>query len=172
MTSSDATLDRAALEALFRRLERPMHNVVLRSVWSEQESQDVVQEAFVRLWDMRERVELDTVEALVWRIALNLASKRRRWARLRRFFGLQEAPADARPSTDEALARDQEERRVRAAVDALPDPLRDVVMLTAFSGMSYEEVGQVLRIPPGTVGSRRNKALGLLRARLVEVDRD
>ena len=51
-------------------------NVVYRWVWRAEEAQDIVQEAFVRLWRMRERVDLATVEPLVHRIALNLGAQR------------------------------------------------------------------------------------------------
>ncbi len=167
MRAPAARLDQAALERLYSRLERPIYNVVHRSLWSVQDSQDVVHEAFVRLWDMRDRVDMDTVEPLVWKIALNLASKRRRWLRVRRFFGL-EGAASRGERVDDTLSAHADRARVRAAVEGLPDDLRDVVMLTAFSELSYDEVAQLLGIASGTVGSRRNKALRLLRAELGE----
>jgi RNA polymerase sigma-70 factor (ECF subfamily) len=52
---------------------------------------------------------------------------------------------------------------VRAAVDALPERLRDVVLLCEFSGMTQAQVAAVLDIPPGTVASRRSLAAGRLR---------
>ena len=82
-TRDDAALHPGALEALYVRLEGPLYNVAYRYVWDAAEAQDIVQEAFVRLWRARDRVRMQTVEALVYRIALNLARNRRRWLRLR-----------------------------------------------------------------------------------------
>lgn len=150
-------LDEADLAALHRRMARPLYNVVYRRVWSAEEADEVVQDSFLRLWGMRERVRPETVEPLLWRITLNQASKRRRWASVRRWIGLDDGVA--------APDGDAESRAfaVRAAVDELPDKLRDVVLLCEFSELSYAEVAAILDIPAGTVASRRSAAVAKLR---------
>lgn len=167
MDSTDG-LDRGAFEALFRRLERPVYNVVYRWLWDPAEAADVVQDAFTRLWGMRDRVQLATVEPLVYRMALNAASNRLRRRRLWRWVGLEPTRADAAPGASERLADAEDERALRAAVDALPEKLRRVVMLCELSGMSYQQVADTLAVPVGTVGSRRNAALARLREVLGE----
>src|SRR4051794_886636 len=71
-------LDKPTLEALYMKLEKPMFNVVYRWTWNASDAQDVVQEAFLNIWKARDRVDLATVEPLLYRAALNLASNRRR----------------------------------------------------------------------------------------------
>ena len=162
--SPPAGLDRPAFDALFLRLERPLYNVVYRRLWQSQDSHEVVQEASVRLWGMRHRVRMETVDALVWRIALNLASKR---ARRRRLFGWWSSETEDVVDTSSSAAQQLDDHArsllVRGAIEALPEKLRDVLMLCELSGMSYAEVGRVLDIPAGTVGSRRNAGLAALR---------
>lgn len=51
---------------------------------------------------------------------------------------------------------------VRAAVDALPDLLRQVVILTYFQGLKYQDAADVLGVPLGTVKSRLHAALAKL----------
>lgn len=162
-------LDRAALDALYRRLERRVYNVVFRWVWSAEDAREIVQESFVRLWDMRARVRMETVEPLLYQIAISQASKRRRWTR--RWGWLRsndtERPAELLPA-DDALGISAEATALRKAVDALPETERAVIMLVAFSELTYEDVGRTLGIAPGTVGSRRHSALARLRAALKE----
>jgi RNA polymerase sigma-70 factor (ECF subfamily) len=55
---------------------------------------------------------------------------------------------------------------VRAAVMALPETHRAVIALSVYEGMSYDAIALVLDIPAGTVASRRNHALAMLRKRL------
>ncbi len=107
---------------------------------------------------MRDRVDMDRVDALVWRIALNLASNRRRRRAVLSWVGLDVEPAGP-PDFHDAPA-------VRRAVDALPERLRTVVMLCEVAGLSYAEVAAIVDIPIGTVGSRRNAALKRLRTEL------
>jgi len=159
-------LDRRTLERLYVKLEKPMFNVVYRWLWNAEDAEEVIMEAFLKVWRARERVELTSVEALLYKTALNLASNRRRSARLWRWLGLEtvgdEPMASEAPDASTELEKEDTRRRVRQAIDALPEALRRVVMLCEYAEMSYEEVGKVLGIPAGTVGSRRNAALAKL----------
>lgn len=162
-------LDEDALERLYLRLEKPLYNVVYRWLWDSEDTREVVQEAFVRLWKMRAKVKLRTVDALLYRIALNLASSRRRTRKLWRWVSLEtlhDRPA-AGASSEADLVRRQEADAVRLAVDALPEPLKRIVTLCELTDLTHEEIGVILGIRPGTVGSRRHRALRRLRERLV-----
>ncbi len=160
-------LTRAAIEELYQRMEKPMFNVVVRRLWDPHEAQDVVQEVFLQLWRHRRRVRGATVKAWLYRSALNLANNRRRFARLRRFVGVEAAANVPSPLGDAPLvdieAR-EDEQRLRAAIDALPEKLRRTLLLTEFAEMSHGEVARALGIPLGTVASRRHLALKRLGA--------
>ena len=150
------------------RLEKPVYNVVYRWLWDPQDAREVVQEAFVRLWRMRARVQLGSVEPLVFRIALNLAASKRRWRRTWRFFSLDSGaePAGQGPGADVRIEDHQRQQAIRAAVEALPEKQREVVMLCELSELSYAQVAEALGIPEGTVASRRHAALERLRRSL------
>ena len=155
----------ADLEQLYARLEKPLYNVVFRWVWNADEAQDIVQEAFVRLWRMRRRVDTKTVEALVYKIALNLAATRRRTKKLWRWVSIDalRGASMAGGTAEDAMFADEERARVRDAVESLPEDLRRVILLSQYSGLSYDEIAGILRIPAGTVGSRRNRAMQKLK---------
>jgi RNA polymerase sigma-70 factor (ECF subfamily) len=53
-------------------------------------------------------------------------------------------------------------RRVREAVDRLPDAFRQVILLVYFQGLKYQEVAEVLDVPVGTVKSRMHAAIARL----------
>ena len=149
--------------ALYASLERRLFNVVYRILWDRTESQDVVQDAFLRCWRSRSRFAAEALEPVLFRTALNLASNRRRSYRLWRFTGLADG-ADEMAVTgrcDSILPRS-----VDTAIGALPDGLRRVLLLTEIAGMSYAEVARTLGIKEGTVGSRRTRAVEMLREAL------
>ncbi len=64
------------------------------------------------------------------------------------------------------------EEELQAALDALPDPFRLVIVLVEVQGYRYEEVSRLLGIPLGTVRSRLNRARGLLQKALWQQARD
>ena len=149
--------------ALYASLERRMFNVVYRILWDRTESQDVVQDAFLRCWRGRSRINSEGLEPVLFRTALNLASNRRRNYRLWRFVGFANGADEmsVEGGCDAILPRS-----VDTAIGALPDGLRRVLLLTEIAGMSYAEVAMTLGIKEGTVGSRRTRAVELLREAL------
>ena len=68
-----------------------------------------------------------------------------------------DAPADA-PSAADTLAAAEDATAIRAAVAALPEIFREVVVFRYFEDMSVPEIAQVLGVPEGSVKSRLNRA--------------
>lgn len=158
------TLREDALYASYRRLEKPLFNVLYRQLWQREECQDVIQDAFVRIWERRERVSEPTLDALIWMTALNLARNRLRWRKLWRHEPMGESlPAEGVSPEDFLTAQ-----RLRAALCQLPSASRDVLLLSEFSGLRGDEIAALLDIPAGTVASRKHNAVVRLKALLGE----
>jgi RNA polymerase sigma-70 factor (ECF subfamily) len=158
--------------ALYVRMERRLYNLAYRYVWDRQDAQDTVHDAFLQLWARRRDIRADTADRYLWIAVLNFSRKRRRWRRTKSFLygdeALHELPvAD---SAEPQVAAAQEHRLLHQAIDRLPEKLRGVLLLTEFAEMSHQSIAELLRIPAGTVASRRHLALQQLHSRL-EVDR-
>lgn len=154
-----------ALYASYRRLERPLFNVLYRQLWQREDCQDVIHDAYVRVWERRAKVDEATLDALIWTTTLNLARNRLRWQRLWRHAPLDEDMPEIVSATEDFLAT----RRLRDALRQLPAPSRDVLLLSEFSGMRGHEIAALLRIPAGTVASRKHHAMEQLKALLGDV---
>jgi len=132
-----------ALEQLYRDKYRTFRDVLAGVVGSHDLAREVVQEAFARA--LRERRQFrgeGSLEAWVWRIALNVALKTRR--ELRREWALDwELPAGP----------DSSDRDVRSAVEALPPRRRLVIFLRYYADLSYAEIANVMGVAEGTVAA-------------------
>ena len=85
------------------------------------------------------------------------------------FSGLgPDRPIEALISRDESdLPADADERRrLIAEVEALPEVLRQVVMLYYYDDMSYRELGELLGVSAATINARLTKARSILRQRM------
>lgn len=161
------TLREAALEDCYRRLERPLYNVLYRLLWQAQDCQDVIHDACMRVWAQRTRVDETTLDALLWTTALNLAKNRLRWHGMWQFTPLDEATELMHEGGEgDFLAT----RRLRQALRKLPARARDVLLLAEFSGLAGAEIASVLGIPAGTVASRKHHAMQRLKALLGDTD--
>jgi RNA polymerase sigma factor (sigma-70 family) len=69
-------------------------------------------------------------------------------------------------AADDLVIESTESDRVRAAVDALPKELKEVIVLRELSELSYREISEVVGVPMGTVMSRLSRARDRLAAAL------
>ena len=109
------SVDKAQWVDVYRRLEKPLYNVVYRVIWDAAESQDVVQETFLRCWRRKDDIRADGFKALLFRTALNLASNRRRRTRVWRMVGV----AALDDVADESASTDALSKPVKEALEAL-----------------------------------------------------
>jgi RNA polymerase sigma-70 factor (ECF subfamily) len=166
-------LSAAQWRTLYERLEKPLYNFAFRHVWVAQEAEDVVHDAFLRIWERRAHIVAATADRYLWTAVVNGARNRRRWARAKNFLHL-DGPAAELPASqcvEAQVAHQQVTARLRAEIDRLPEKLRTVLLLAEFGEMRYEDIAQLLAIPSGTVASRRHLAVKLLRARTGSDDR-
>lgn len=160
-------IDGSGLEACYARVGRSLFNVLYRMLWDAQACQDVIHDAFLRLWSRRARLRADQIDALVYRTALNLARNHLRWKRLRQWVGVEILDLEADlPSVTEDQRVDL--RDLRQALAQLDERDRQIVLLSEYAGFDTSEMAGLLRIAPGTVGSRKHRALARLRELLKE----
>ena len=114
---------------------------------------------------MRDRVEMQTVKSLVFKICLNLAASNYRRKKIITFFSLDKKLYDSQENDKDFLEQKEKIQLLRKVINELPSKLKKTVLLTEFSTMSYDEIGKSLGIPAGTVGSRRNKAINIMKKR-------
>ncbi|MEO7068469.1 MAG: RNA polymerase sigma factor [Rhodanobacter sp.] len=154
------TLRQEALYASYQRLERPLYNVLYRQLWQAEDCQDTIHDAYVRVWERRDKVDVTTLDALVWTTALNLAKNRLRWRLLRRHDDIDTTLLPlAETSSQDFLAT----RRLRQALRQLPRRAQQVLLLSEFSGLRGSEIAALLHIPAGTVASRKHAAMEQLK---------
>ncbi len=169
MTPGPEPLADGDWQALYRRLERSLFNLAYRYVWQREEAQDVVHDAFLRVWARRGTLRAETADRYLWVSVLNLARNRRRWKRLRGLFEVpgvaieEHAGSDALEAT---LLQTERDALLRNAIDALPEKLREVLLLTEFSGCSATTSPRCSACQPAPWPSRRHLAVQRLRGRM------
>jgi len=163
--------DEAALGRLMERWERPVKAVIGRLVGNAAEAEELAQEAFVRLWQQRDRFRAGA-EFRPWMLslALNLARNRLRWWRRRPLVALEEwtplPPADTADGAGALEARERAEA-VRAAVAALPLEQREALVLFEYEGLAQAEIAVIAGTTTKAVERRLERARAALRVSLV-----
>jgi RNA polymerase sigma-70 factor (ECF subfamily) len=127
------------------------------------ESQDVVQEAFIRL--MRQRAEPANVKAWLCRTVRHAALDARR-AHCRR-TARETARAKQQDSWFEPRAADLiDAQSATDALSHLPEDQREAIVLRIWNGLALQEIAELTGAPVSTVFSRYKSALAAIRHRL------
>jgi RNA polymerase sigma factor (sigma-70 family) len=74
---------------------------------------------------------------------------------------------DTSPNPEEAAQRQDDVARVRAAVEAIPEPFREAVVLRDLEDLTYAEIAEVTGVPIGTVMSRLARGRAMLAKQLL-----
>lgn len=159
------------LDALIQSQGPRLFSLCCRLCRSRGEAEDLYQETLLRGLEQRERLlAAENPGAYLTRICVNLY---RDWARRKRLLSFisveQEQPAGLQRQLSTAGPEESlEQSLVRQAVDTLPEPYRQTVLLYYFCDQSIQQAAAALGVRPGTVKSR----LGRGREMLKEVLKD
>lgn len=167
--------DEEAFSRFFRRWAPRLGAFILRSTRQPDVTDDLVQEVFVRILRAAPRYESrGQASAWVLRIAANLTYSHWRTQKRSRVDAtgldrlIHRTPEPSHRAPDHSHERAQFRHDLEAALEALPPNQRMAFLLKTSQGLTYAEIGEVLRCPEGTVKSRFHHAVLKLRATLRE----
>ncbi len=161
--------DREGLRALYDRYSGAVYSMAYRVLNNETETQDLLQEVFLLVWQKGALYDPSRGKPLTWVMSLarNKAIDRLRslQRRTRLHDEIQRDLAKVAPLAD-AGARDQVAERergeaVRGAVSQLAPAQRRAIELAYFSGLTQTEIAERLKQPLGTIKARIRR--GMLR---------
>ena len=173
--------DRSAFSELVRRYQSRVYSLCFRWLRDPAKAEEVAQDVFIALYkslaDFRGESKLST---WIFRVATNHCKNRLVYGNRRRedrhesidapVGGDDDGPVkqyaiDA-PGPDASINRAEASKLLQAALDALDDDQREIVLLRDVDDLSYEEIAELLQLPKGTVKSRLHRARAELARRL------
>ena len=178
-TASDSMLvdfslagDHQAFERLVIRHRERLYHAMLRVAKSAELAEELVQDSFVQAY-----VKLSTFKrkaafsSWLFRIAFNKYLGMQRSRVLPTSLdtleeGSHYQPIDHRDSPEQLAVRFEDRQRVIRALDRLQPKVRRILELREMQGLTYDEIGQVLKLKPGTVRSQLSRARGRLHQEL------
>lgn len=157
--------DRGAFEQLFRLLREGLLRYVRSFVASDAVAHDLVQDVFVDLWCLRERLDpSQPLKAYVYRMARNRAyrylrderahAEKHAWLRREASATSLEVETQVGQLDEAALAR-----RLHGWILALPARQREALLLSRYHDLSHQEIADIMSISPRTVNNHIMRAL-------------
>ncbi len=145
-----------------------------------QDAEDAVQDAMLRAWRAFDGYAGGDAASWVLSIVRNTCytalARRQRQSNVVRIDSAMRseivaATAETAPAPDEQAHERLEARRLHAAIERLPELMREVIVLREIESLSYAQIAAVTTVPIGTVMSRLARARDRLRTILEQDDR-
>ena len=171
----------AALNDLMDRHAEKLFHYLVRSLQDESDAADLAQETFVKLFQSREKFDpAQKFSTWLYAIASNLVRDRYRWRARHQQVSLdaengesessfKETLADSKPLPDQSLHAEERAEVVRKAVAALPEELRQPLILSVYQELPQAEIAEILKCSVKAVETRIYRARHQLRTRLSEL---
>ena len=158
--------DLYAFDLIVKRYKNQLLNFIYRFLGNTEESEDLVQETFLRVYRNRTAYQkVAKFSTWIYTIAGNLAKTELRKRKRRRFFSISELGynekdydiADDAYNPERDVDSRMKEEIIHQQIMALSPKFRQVILLRDVKQLSYEEISKIVNIPLGTVKSRVNR---------------
>ncbi len=167
--------DPGAFEILYDRHGGAAYSLAHRIVGDPGAAEDVTQEAFLSIWRSGARFDPARGSVRSWTLGVvrnrSIDALRRQAGKAPKLDFDDDAVLAAQPAgelTDSEAIRRETARRVRGAMQELPEEQSEVIGLAYFGGFTHSEIAQMLSMPLGTVKGRMRLGLEKIRLSLAE----
>ncbi len=153
--------DLGKLGILFERYQGTLYNFFLRLTGSRQASEDLVQDVFFRMLKYRHTYQ-DVSDLTTWMYQIARNVRFDYYRKRKREVMLEESEnerANQDPGPVERLQRHQEIALLRGALARLPEEKREVLVLSRYQDLKYDQIAGILCCDVGTVKVRVYRAL-------------
>lgn len=163
--------------ALFDEIYGTHNQAVYRYLWyltrDRNDTDDLFQETWLRVVKKMDQItDVRKIKSWLYTIATNLYRDHLRRKKVRHSF--LESKIESHPDTDhvpirttadpvEDLQRREATEAVFGAMERLPAKMRQVFILREIEGLSYDEIGRLLKLASGTAKSRMHRAIRRMR---------
>jgi len=175
----NGTMKSLRFRLLLSRNKNVVYSLAFALLGNKEDSEDVTQETFVKLWENMDSVNLRTARAWLLKVARNRAID---LLRKRRFVsgaasnalaeGVGPASADGTPAQRNQAPRETLRLLLlEKAMRKLPENQRVAIFLREVQGLKYDEVAECMGLPPGTVKVAVHRAKKALREEMLKAAR-
>lgn len=147
-----------------RQMSRKLYGFAFRILRNQEDAEDAVQEVFIKLWNMREKlIEYRSIDALATTMTKNFCIDQLR--KQKHIFQEKQNDYDyiVSPSPHEQMEISESGDIIRKIIENLPSIYKIIIRLRDIEGFSYEEVAEKTGQNINTLRVTLSRARGLLR---------
>ena len=148
---------------LYNNYFEKLHHFLIKKCGCCEESADLAQEAFLKLWKNRDKVEEGKEASYLFTIANNLFIDKTRRAKVKRTYQSTITSIDEHQTPEYVMRMKQQEEKLHSNIQSMPEKSREVFIMNKLNDMTYAEIAGKLDLSVKAIEKRMSKALSVFR---------
>ncbi len=162
----------ATYEEVYKTYFKALYVYAYTMLKDELQAEEIVQNLFLKLWDRKDRVQIETsLKAYLYKAVYHDSLNYLKHVKVKATYehhATQVMKNERSEAASQRVMYNNLEDRLRAALNELPEQCRTVFQLSRYEELKYREIANRLQISEKTVENHMGKALKLLRVKLAD----
>lgn len=150
-------------KSLFAQYYTPIKNFLYYKCGDIDLSEDLTQDAFIKLWEKREDVQQETVKSYLYTIANNMLLNKIRHDKVVMSFAERQKTHQEEESPEFSMEEKEFKAELENVIGAMPEKQREVFLMNRMEDLTYKEIAERLELSVKAVEKRMHGALGHIR---------
>lgn len=163
MKLNDNTCNEGTFSGLFKDLSKPIYNFIFFKCGSEAQAHDLVQEAFIKLWQNCQKVPPTKAKSFLYTVSSNMFLNEIAHKKVVLRHAKMQVSNSNIESPEFLLEEKEFSEKVEVAIANLTEGQRTAFLLNRIDGKKYKEIAEILDISVKAVEKRMSQALAILR---------
>lgn len=156
-------------EEVFRKYYQPLCLFALKYVKDHSESEEIVQDVFVRIWQKKEELVISTsLKSYLYQAIRNTCLNHLKHNNIKLEYQKNAANPSSTANAGDTLVALELEVRIRDTLNKLPTERKKIFLMSRNDGLKYREIAEKLNISIKTVENQMSKALQFLKSELAD----
>lgn len=171
MAESEKPLcDEHQFDSFYTSHAKALRNFIYYKFGDAEQSDDVVQESFIRLWKNCAKVTMDTAKGFLYKVAINLSTSIKRSEKVHLKYTERAVKIESDKESPEFLILEKEfMEKLSNAIASLPEKQREVFLMNRVEKKTYKEIAELSGVSVKAVEKTMHKALLKLRDKIGNV---
>ncbi len=167
--STQSTCNEKVFDDFFRSHSRQLRSYLYYKFGDLEQAEDMVQEAFIKLWNHCAKVPIEKAKSFLYTTATNIgiSHKRHETVKFKHKNYIKQRKSDTTNESPEFVMLEKEYmEKLKEAIAALPDRQREVFLLSRIDKKTYKEIAALSNVSVKAIEKLMHKALVSLRKKI------
>lgn len=161
-----AGINQVEFDQIFRDWYFPVRNSVYYKTGDMQEAEDITQETFLKIWERKDTINIQTVGPLLFKISRNLFLNSVEHSKVTLKFKTDYQAIHHSDSPDFELEMKEFDQRLKESLAELDEKHRTVFLMNRIDDLTYSQIAENLGISVKAIEKRMSKAMAFLKDRI------